>query len=105
VKDHGCLIFESDDCHRDNLDQIEQKINHYYQSKDSRYWVSFDIDGVDAGEFQSTGTAEDQGLSLDFIQSFFSRFAGNSVGMDFTEVNFELAPSAQTRLNDECTFR
>jgi hypothetical protein len=31
--------------------------------------------------------------------------APKTVGMDFTEVNFELASSAQERINDEQTFR
>lgn len=66
-----------------------------------KFWISFDIDGVDASEFEATGTTEENGLSLDFVQAFFSRWSKRSVGMDFTEVNFELATSELSRQADE----
>ena len=72
---------------------------------ESPYWISFDIDSVDAAQFGSTGTAEYAGLSLDFTKAFFQRFIPRSVGMDLTEVNFELAASPQERTLDENTFR
>lgn len=88
------------------MDQIENDIDEYFEQKNRRnYWISFDIDGVDAGEFVATGTAEDQGLSLEFIEKFFERMTRRSVGMDFTEVNFELSPNHESRITDEQTFR
>ena len=72
---------------------------------DIDYWVSFDIDGVDGKEFGSTGTCELQGISMDYIRAFMQRFLPRSIGMDFTEVNFELAKNQEMLMNDESTFR
>lgn len=108
IKDRDVLVFQSDVCLKDNINQIENKIDNYFNtSKNSfnHFWISFDIDGVDAREFEATGTAENEGLTLDFMESFFTQFTNRSVGMDFTEVNFELASSLGARLADEQTFR
>lgn len=106
LKDKQVLVFEAQECQADNLDLIEQEIEVYFNQKNRmQYWVSFDIDAVDAQEFRATGTAEEDGLTLDFVESFFSRMAKRTVGMDFTEVNFELSPSAFSRTTDEQTFR
>ena len=78
---------------------------HFNHKPDqSKYWISFDIDGVDGDQFQSTGTDEGNGLSLDFTYKFFEKFTPRTVGMDFTEVNFELT-EGKTRAKDEQTFR
>ena len=39
------------------------------------------------------------------MEAFFKRFTNKSAGMDFTEVNFELATSPESRKMDEQTFR
>lgn len=71
LKEKKVLVFEANQCHEDNIDSIEHKIETYFNQKQRKYWISFDIDGVDASEFQATGTAEEHGLSLDFVQEFF----------------------------------
>lgn len=52
------------------------------------YWISFDIDSIDQAEFKSTGTPESVGITVQFMLKFFETFLPESVGMDFTEVNF-----------------
>ena len=52
-------------------------------------WISFDIDGLDANEFKSTGTPEDKGLTWEFVKEFLKEALPHCVGMDLTEVNFE----------------
>jgi arginase family enzyme len=63
------------------------------------YWISFDIDGVDKSEFGSTGTPEGQGISLSFIMKFLEAFLPESVGMDFTEVNFLQSDEDQAEID------
>jgi len=47
-------------------------MSHYFNNDDEdKYWISFDIDSVDAKQFGSTGTAEEGGLSLEFTHKFF----------------------------------
>lgn len=99
-------MFDSAECTRNRLDTIHSQIHRYFKHKpdQTKYWISFDIDGVDSSEFQSTGTDEGNGLSLDFTYSLFERMIPQTVGMDFTEVNFELTEGA-IRRKDEETFR
>lgn len=105
IKEKNVLVFEAAKCTEENIDQIENDLDVYFNQKDKKYWISFDIDAVDSNEFEATGTAEDQGLTLDFVESFLERMTRRTVGMDLTEVNFELSPNAHSRLTDEQTFR
>lgn len=91
------------------MTEINAVMNRYYHSvrgfeDKSKYWISFDIDSIDADQFKSTGTAEGNGLSIEFISKLFETFTSRSIGMDLTEVNFELT-SGQARNTDEQTFR
>lgn len=101
VREENILVFESSVCRPERLDIIHSDIHQHFKHNDSsKYWVSFDIDGIDAGEFHSTGTDEYNGVKLDFAYPFFERFLPQSSGMDFTEVNFELTDGA-VREKDE----
>lgn len=101
IKSKNVLVFESKVCEGVNLPKIDKVLSKYFSSRlrnaENPYWVSFDIDSVDASEFGSTGTAEFEGLSLDFTKAFMEEFIPRSVGMDFTEVNFELAKDDEQR--------
>ena len=90
IKAHKILWYESKLCTPSALPQIKAGVEAYLfpDNKKTPYWISFDIDGVDKSEFASTGTPEAQGISLDFMMKFFEAFLPESVGMDFTEVNF-----------------
>jgi arginase family enzyme len=103
VKDKGILVFESETCKENNLDNIHRVMNKYFKSchQKNNYWISFDIDSVDQAEFGSTGTAESSGLTLDFTHKFFQRFLPKSHGMDLTEVNFDLASSSSQLHTDQ----
>jgi len=107
LKEKQTLVFETSECKVESLDSIHKNINQYFNHETDgkrKYWISFDIDGIDMGSFSSTGTAEGNGLSLDFACKLFERMIPESLGMDFTEVNFELT-SGQARENDEATFK
>jgi arginase len=105
IRDKGVLVVEPKECQVEALPTIHKQMNaHFNHNKNSKYWISFDIDSVDSAEFKSTGTAEGNGLSLDFTYKFFERFTPRTVGMDLTEVNFELTQGHE-RQQDEQTFR
>lgn len=72
IRDKGTLVFESEVCKPKNLDKIHRVMNNYFNDqKDKRYWISFDIDSIDESEFGSTGTAEGNGLSVEFCSKLF----------------------------------
>lgn len=105
LREKQTLVFEPQDCQLEALESMHRTIHHYFNHHaDSKYWISFDIDGVDGDSFKSTGTAEGNGISLEFAYRLFERFVPETLGMDFTEVNFELS-TGLTRHNDEQTFR
>lgn len=101
LKEKDILVFEANKCTEDNIDEIEDTLDKYFAQRDQKYWISFDIDAVDSNEFEATGTAEEQGLTLDFVESFLERMTRRTVGMDLTEVNFELSPNSFSRTTDE----
>ena len=80
---------------------MKQILQHH---QDQKYWISFDIDGVCAHEFKSTGTHEYNGLTLDFCYKLFEEWVPRSMGMDLSEVNFQLTEGAE-REKDQQTFR
>lgn len=109
ISDNNVLVFEPKDCQSNKMNKINAVMNRYYHSvrgyeDKSKYWISFDIDSIDANQFMSTGTAEGNGLSIEFVSKLFETFTARSIGMDLTEVNFELT-AGQMRQTDEQTFR
>jgi arginase len=105
LREKRTLVFEPSDCNVGSLEIMHKTIHKYFNhNADSKYWISFDIDGVDGSAFQSTGTAEGNGLSLEFTFKLFERFIPQTLGMDFTEVNFELT-GGNARHDNEATFR
>jgi len=103
IEEKGVLVFKPEDCDTQTTYSIGRKIDEYFGSHTDNFWFSFDIDGLDAGEFQSTGTAEGNGLSMDFATEMFKKYMPRTIGMDLTEVNFELT-NGNTRSQDEKTF-
>jgi len=63
------------------------------------YWISFDIDRVKKREFGFTWVPEEQGLSIEFMMRFFESFLPDSVGMDFTKVNFLIFNEEQAEID------
>ena len=106
VKAQKILWYESKLCTPSALPQIKAGVEAYLfpDNKKTPYWISFDIDGVCHTEFKSTGTPESVGIPLDFMLRFFETFIPESVGMDFTEVNFALSSGEQTE-KDKRTVR
>lgn len=86
---------------------MNAQMNRHFFSDENKLWISFDASSINSTDFKSsTGLKYPQkdDVSLDFVYKFFQRFAPRSIGMDLTEVNFELTKGA-TRHNDEQTFR
>jgi len=105
ISDNNVLVFEPQECETHKMPQIEQTIHKYFHqyrghNEKTPYWISFDIDSLDASAFKSTGTAEGGGLSMDFVKRLFEVYASKSIGMDLSEVNFELT-NGQARQTDE----
>lgn len=68
------------------------------------------MNALDSIEFGSktrsgVGLKEDDGVSLEFLGEFMKQFANHSVGMDLSDVNFEVTPIGSQRHADEQTFR
>jgi arginase len=95
IREKGTLVFEPEACRFKNIDKIHRLMNHHFANGETHpnYWVSFDIDSLDQSQFASTGTAEGNGLTIEFCHKLFQKFLPRSHGMDFTEVNFDLAQS------------
>lgn len=104
IQEKNVLVFEPEVCNRGDVYDFSNSIKNHFGNKQDKYWISFDIDCIDAGEFKSTGTAEGNGCSLDFAFNFFKKMIPQSIGLDLTEVNFALS-DGQIRRNDERTVR
>jgi arginase family enzyme len=107
LDDKNIPWYKSDMCRPENIPRMKREIERHMFPDDGKkhpYWLSFDIDSVCATEFKSTGTPEEQGISLDFMMKFFESFIPEAVGMDFTEVNF-LQSSPEETESDFKTVR
>jgi hypothetical protein len=47
----------------------------------------------------------EDGVTLEFLSKFMRQFAPNSIGMDLSDVNFEVTTFSSQRHADEQTFR
>lgn len=107
VQDSGALVIQPHECRPDIMQDLNQLIINHFERADGQtnnYWLSFDANVIESTQFKSTRFTNGEGLSMDFLQKFFKMYVPRSVGMDFSEVNFELTSGA-ARHNDEQTFR
>ena len=96
MQENECLVFKSETCHPtyERVHDIHKEIYTYflqqpkYRYGEPKYWISFDIDGMDSAEFKSTGTDEGDGIKFDFVYKLLDRFIPRAKGMDLTEINF-----------------
>lgn len=83
---------------------IATLMNRYFRRQGDRepikYWISMDASSISTQDFKSTLKTDDSGLGVDFIMKFYEEFIPKSVGMDLTEVNFEMT-SGLARHNDQ----
>jgi hypothetical protein len=68
------------------------------------------MNALDSIEFKSKTRSyntykENDGVTLDFLAEFMKHFAGQSIGMDLSDVNFEVTKESSCRHADEQTFR
>ena len=70
VLKHSIPSFTSEYCHNTPIeDLVYDTFRHFdWYKKKQPLWVSFDIDGLDADEFPSTGTPEPNGLQWKFVR-------------------------------------
>jgi hypothetical protein len=70
-----------------------------------KYWISFNANSLNSVEFKSSSSIQkSDGLSVEFMMNFFEHFVPKSLGMDLSEVNFEMT-QGMARHNDQQTFR
>lgn len=68
------------------------------------------MNALDSTEFGSktrsgVGLKEDNGVSMKFLSQFMKQFSNDSIGMDLSDVNFEVTKEGSQRHADEQTFR
>lgn len=68
------------------------------------------MNALDSTEFKSKTRSyntykENDGITLDFLGEFMDHFASQSIGMDLSDVNFEVTKESLSRHADEQTFR
>lgn len=68
------------------------------------------MNALDSLEFKSKTRSyktykENDGVTLAFLSEFMNHFAGQSIGMDLTDVNFEVTRESTSKHADEQTFR
>jgi|TARA_B110000285_G_C15004539_1_gene553135 arginase family enzyme len=79
-------------------------MNRYFrkenETESSKYWISFDASSLSSQDFKSALMNDENGLSLDFVMRLYEQIIPKSIGMDLTEVNFEMT-SGMARHNDQ----
>lgn len=105
IVNNQVLSFDSSECKAARIEKILNQVqDHFNHDANTKYWISFDIDGLDPTEFYSTGTAEANGLSLEFVYTLLEKMIPMAVGMDIVEINFELT-KGEVREKDEATVK
>jgi len=52
LREKQTLVFEPEDCKIESLENMHKTIHHYFNHQaESKYWISFDIDGIDGASF------------------------------------------------------
>ena len=63
---------------------------------DAPFWISLNMNALDSEEFRSKtrgnliSETQPNGVSLDFLSEFMQEFTSRSVGLDLSDVNFEI---------------
>lgn len=111
VHSKGGVVFGNRICHPDLVDEMHMALrNRFDQSIPRNYWISCNMNALDSTEFKSKTRSyntpkENDGITLDFLGEFMEHFAPHSIGMDLSDVNFEVANDSSCRHADEQTFR
>ena len=96
-------------CKLEDSEDVSALINRYFRSQGGhqdpqKFWVSLDSSSLSSRDFKSSPFNDENGLSLDFVMSLLEDFIPKSIGMDLSEVNFEMT-SGTARHNDQQTVR
>lgn len=74
IVNNQVLVFNSSECEANRVDKIISQLQEYFNhDSNTKYWISFDIDGLDPAEFYSTGTAENGGMKLEFVYALIEK--------------------------------
>lgn len=117
VHSNGGIVFGNAMCQPDLVEQLHAAVRHQLAKRsqpDLRlqrdFWISCNMNALDSLEFSSKTRSdstlkENDGVTLAFLGEFMKYFAGQSIGMDLSDVNFQVAEDSSARHADEQTFR
>ena len=117
VLKQGGLVYDNRLCKPDQVEQLFESIHKQVAFREMTnrqmkidYWISCNMNALDSIEFRSKtrsgpGLKNDDGVSLEFLGEFMKEFANQSVGMDLSDVNFEVTSESSQKHADEQTFR
>lgn len=117
VLGQGGMVFGNAICQPDLVEQLHAAVRWQLAQRsqaDSNirrdFWISCNMNALDSLEFKSkTRSAnhlqENDGVTLAFMAEFMKHFAPHSVGMDLSDVNFQVTTDSSSRHADEQTFR
>lgn len=99
-------------CKVESADLVNGVVLHHLQTRGTvdPFWISLNSNVFKPTEFRSNSRdinkdeAYDEGISLNFVHQFISRFGSHATGLDLSEVNFSAADGAW-RHADQQTFR
>jgi len=74
------------------------------------FWISCNMNAIDSAEFKSKtrndrSLRENDGVTVEFLGEFMKHFGCQSIGMDLSDVNFQITKDSSSRHADEQTFR
>ena len=107
LQQNNILCYFAKDCDINLIPEHIEEVEKYYQRSLQRghNWLSMDIDALSDSEFMSTGTRVPNGLTKEYMLRFYEEVLPYCQGMDFTEVNYDLAINSKEQDKDQETFR
>lgn len=117
VLGHGGMVFGNTICQPDLVEQLHAAVRWQLAQRSQAdssahrdFWISCNMNALDSLEFKSktrsvNNLQENDGVTLAFMAEFMKHFAPQSIGMDLSDVNFQVAAGRSTRHADEQTFR
>jgi len=103
ILQQGGMVYGNDMCQPHQVEELFESVQkqiafrsmqNYSKSSNHNFWISCNMNALDSMEFGSKTRSgmdkEDDGVSLEFLGEFMKQFATDSVGLDLSDVNFEV---------------